>query len=269
MPCELGASILLKARDLFAATLPQDLYRKLVRRKFIWFALDDVDRNVDILYLYHSLEPISMGTQIRRQTLLINMNQTPEQLFDGIQKDAKYKIKRAEREGVSFVALASPSAEDIYELIMAHRDLEIRENRNPLTEAALNSFGENRQFVITKSLGTNDKPISWHGYVAFEQRVRLLLSITLLVDRTSSSEKNFAGRANRFHHWKDIVYFKEQGLKVFDFGGWVGPDGDPKQRSISEFKEGFGGQVADCYDAVIPVTKRGAFAVWLRKVLQR
>lgn len=54
--------------------------------------------------------------------------------------------------------------------------------------------------------------------------------------------RDIVGGANRMIIWEAIVYAKKNGYTLFDLGG-IDPDStDPSQRSLAEFKEGFGGE---------------------------
>ena len=243
----------------------RDAYRGFVQRDFVWYAVDEDTAGADIVYLYHSLAPVAAPYTEVTKTIMIDLTRPADDLFAEVQKDARYKIKRAEREGVTFVALAPPSDADMAEFNVAHADLEARVNRPKIDFAKQKLLAtRQREFVLTKSLDADGKPVSWHLYLSFQGRARLVHTVTILLDKNSTQDKNFAGRANRFHHWKDILYFKERGLTLFDFGGWVAPGEDAKMRSISEFKEGFGGKVVECHNAVIPKTRLGAVVASIR-----
>ena len=56
-------------------------------------------------------------------------------------------------------------------------------------------------------------------------------------------DRNFIGRANKLLTVKDIFYFKSQGLKIFDFGGYAADTNDESLKGINNFKLLFGGKV--------------------------
>jgi hypothetical protein len=81
-----------------------------------------------------------------------------------------------------------------------------------------------------------------------------------------SAARNFSGRANRYLTWSDILRYKEQGLKSFDFGGWH-PGSDPEMLNINDFKRGFGGRVVREYQCEQIVTLKGRLVLWAAKLL--
>jgi hypothetical protein len=72
-------------------------------------------------------------------------------------------------------------------------------------------------------------------------RVRLLLSAT--VDRALEEKKHLVGPLNRALHWFEVHYYRQQGIRLYDFGGLV-LNRKSALYSISQFKRSFGGQIA-------------------------
>ena len=81
------------------------------------------------------------------------------------------------------------------------------------------------------------------------------------------------GRANRYLFWHDIIRYKEQGLKLFDFGGWYPGTTDNMRLEINRFKEGFGGRVVREYNCEQITSVRGwlllTVASWLNHFRRR
>ena len=84
-----------------------------------------------------------------------------------------------------------------------------------------------------------------------------------------SAARNLIGRANRYLIWNDLLRYKDQGLKWFDFGGWYEGTTDPALLRINEFKKGFGGQVMREYVCEQIVTLRGWVALNAARLLKR
>jgi hypothetical protein len=62
--------------------------------------------------------------------------------------------------------------------------------------------------------------------------------------------------------------YKEEGLKIFDFGGWYqGPD--PDMLKINEFKRGFGGQVLHEFECEQTLTLKGKVVLAVAAVLDK
>jgi hypothetical protein len=104
----------------------------------------------------------------------------------------------------------------------------------------------------------------------------ILAAHTYLVDKElgiarlgNSASKRFdenydnylVGRANKLLTYKNIIYYKEKGYKVLDFGGYNTTDESLK--GINDFKLSFGGKVIPCYN----YSSLGYFV--FRKIAQR
>ena len=90
-----------------------------------------------------------------------------------------------------------------------------------------------------------DRILVYHTYIVEEERARLYQSASQFrTDDTISS--NVIGFANRYLHYQDMLWFKEQGKKQYDWGG-AGTNEDVE--SITKFKESFGGTPVTYYNA--------------------
>lgn len=98
----------------------------------------------------------------------------------------------------------------------------------------VNRFKEN--LIITKSI-YKDKEVIYHGYLKNNDRVRLLYSVRNI---DKSVENKIYGFSNRYLHFKDIEFFKNQNIKYYDFGGISKIEGDIKLENINKFKMSFG-----------------------------
>jgi len=82
-----------------------------------------------------------------------------------------------------------------------------------------------------------------HSYITEGDKVRLLHSISEF--RREDMDANFIARCNKRHHWEDLCYFKQNGIKEYDWGGissFENPNG------IDDFKSKFGGRPCTYYN---------------------
>jgi lipid II:glycine glycyltransferase (peptidoglycan interpeptide bridge formation enzyme) len=79
-------------------------------------------------------------------------------------------------------------------------------------------------------------------------RVRLLWSATR--DRSSTEVKKIIGTINRYMHWREILYYKNIGVRIYDFGG-VNLDKKSPTYTITQFKLSFGGDIIEEYDILL------------------
>ena len=77
----------------------------------------------------------------------------------------------------------------------------------------------------------------------------------------------YIGRANRLHHWLDVLRFRDEGFAIYDFGGWYAGTANDELLRINRFKESFGGEVVLQYNCDQALSWKGMLALWLRQVV--
>jgi hypothetical protein len=200
-------------------------------------------------------------------TLIIDLRQSEDALWDGVQKDVRYEIRRAERDGVvvELDQQANPAA--LAALEEAYEGLSRRKSLGTLDKGYLRSLAARNMLSISRARAADGASCSWHVYVVDGQRLRLLHSVSEQRDGHSPAERASIGRANRLHHWQDMMHFRARGFSIYDLGGWyAGSDDEPKLR-INRFKEGFGGTHEVSFNALWGLSVKGRAALGLRRAL--
>ena len=178
--------------------------------------------------------------QSSHYTKLIDLSEEINAIEKGISKTTKYKIRRAIREGVVFqiensvsciVSFYNEFAKSNAQL-SAYKEIFIANNKDHL--------------VVTKAV-QEEETVAMHGYIVDKEvgRVRLLFSATKSRLNNSNAMNANIGRANRFLHFKDMLYFKEKGFSVYDFGGYAKGTTDRTLLGINTFKDTFGGVLVE------------------------
>jgi len=75
-------------------------------------------------------------------------------------------------------------------------------------------------------------------------------------------DRNLIGRANKYLTVTDINYFKEQGFKTFDFGGFAKDTENESLKGINNYKLQFGGELVRC-------TNYYSFNYWILKKISK
>ncbi|HFK3172490.1 TPA: hypothetical protein ACG1HT_000836, partial [Proteus mirabilis] len=101
---------------------------------------------------------------------------------------------------------------------------------NKLSEKRLDKYRNNILLTSTEIMGEWQ---SIHVYLIINEYVELLYSIT-----NHTIDHKIAGMANRFHHWSDLMFLKNNGCEIYDWGGIAFGDMD----GIAKFKLSFGGE---------------------------
>jgi hypothetical protein len=244
---------------------------RFLTRGEVWFDNEPADtaRPVDwILYNLRS-RPVP-GAQSRTfYTLLIDLSQAQEQLRAQLSDDTAYKIRRARDRDKIICECCDPrdpavmsGFEQMYKAFAAIKGL------LPLNRARLERLAAAGVLDISAAKDPQGNVLMYHANYRDERRATQLESPSLYRALPQSAARNFSGRANRYLTWSNILRYKQQGLKFFDFGGWhLGTDAE--MLSINDFKRGFGGQVVREYQCEQIRTLKGWLVLNAARLLEQ
>jgi hypothetical protein len=188
------------------------------------------------LAYYQYLGPRPPLFFVRRSfaTIHIDLARDPEAIQADMQKTVRYKIRRAEGEGLTWSdRIDAGSFAAFYSAFARGKGIE------GVDISRIDSFGA---ALVLTSVAQGDQILTQHAHLVdeAERRARLVYSSSARFDGIDPA---LVGRANRWCHWKDMLSFKERGITVYDFGGYAPETKDPTLEGINDFKMGFGGKV--------------------------
>ncbi len=224
--------------------------RKGMPMHYLWYAKEK-KRCTGFVTYKQSLFPIGKNVE-KFPTLITDLTLNEEEIWKQLAKNCAYEIKRAKREEVSVEMLDSSqiTEEEIKEFceffdqFWKSKGMTQANPEEFYKEAK--SYIDNGCMVFSKAK-IDGKTIVYHTYVMDEEYARLLHSASLY--RISEDRKPaIVGMANRYLHWEDMLYFKEKGLKKYDWGG-AGEGEDVI--GITRFKESFGGEKVYFYNSEV------------------
>jgi hypothetical protein len=73
-------------------------------------------------------------------------------------------------------------------------------------------------------------------------------------------------RANRWLHWRSMLYFSEHGATHYDWGGVFEDESAPERLGINRFKKEFGGEPARRFDCLVARSARGHVRLGLKRL---
>lgn len=229
-------------------------YRKFgFRIRHIWFygsgTVSDAKQQ-DIIYYHAVKEDNAEGIVNKQYSLISDLEQDEEQLWKGIRKNFRYQIRRAEKENIevrTFRGLEIRNEEglfdkfvEIYNTMYKDKHMKTVFNVKLVTEY----MKENR--IIFTIACADGEPLVFHSYLYDNDKTRLFYSASPFREETEQAVK--IGRMNKYLHWRDLLFFKNMGVKEYDWGGifsFTEPNG------IDHFKQGFGGVDIEYYNIVI------------------
>lgn len=160
-----------------------------------------------------------------------------DELFSLMKSNTRNEIKRAIKEGISFeYGDDYDSFVPFYNSFCESKRLH---DRTDLTRLQKYNAGDNR-VVITKAL-YGGQVLTMHATVMnkIEKMAFLLFSCSQRLDK--DVDKKMIGWGNRYLHYKDFEYLKNEGIELYEWSGIV-TDPNDERYSIAQFKLSFGGK---------------------------
>lgn len=218
------------------------------------------DSGVDIVLYRQRPVPVANTQCTPFPSLVTDLSVKEDAITDKFGKDCRYEIRRAEtKDGLRMEFITDP--EGRLDEFRAFYDAFARQKSlGPSDRQWLLAACKARQLALS-SASQNGEALVWHAHVMFGRTAGLLYSASRFRHR-EGNYRALVGRANRWLHWKEMLRFKEMGIRRYDWGGMFEDESVLEHAGVNTFKKGFGGQPERSYDCIVPVTIRGR--IWLR-----
>src|SRR5437667_6104912 len=244
---------------------------RFLTRAEVWFDNEppDTAKPVDWILYHQRSRPIPGAKSRSFYTLLIDLSQSQEQLLAQLSEDTAYKIRRArERDKIICECCDTRDRAVINRFEQMYKAFAAMKRLPTLNRARLQSLAAAGVLDMSVAKDAQGNVLVYHANYRDSCRATQLELPSLYRALSHSAARNFSGRANRYLTWNDILRYKEQGLKSFDFGGWhLGSD--PEMLNINDFKRGFGGKVVREYQCEQILTLKGRFVLYAAKLLSQ
>jgi Acetyltransferase (GNAT) domain len=222
------------------------------------------DCDVDVLAFRQRSSPVAASHCAPSLTLVSELTVGADELFVRFGKTCREKIMRADRRDGLRMELTTDARSplqnfcDFYDAFARQKGL--RPADRGWLEAACVA---NRLALATVWRG--DEPLVRHGYVVGSNTVRMHCSASLF--RAQDKEyRALTARANRWLHWRSMMYFKERGATLYDWGGLFEDESTAERVGINNFKRDFGGRPARRFDCLVARSARGHLRVGMRRL---
>ncbi|MBD2678364.1 MULTISPECIES: hypothetical protein [Nostoc] len=248
----------------------------IVTKKFIfsvgevWFDENPEElSNVDVVHYRQLLHPIKGGQSDEFYTRLIDLTKSHDELWECISSNDRYKIRRAEqKDHIIYEYWEKIDSDTLNDFSDFYDSFASQKGLTKINRAQLQNRADAGVIDISRVKLKDGESLVWHVYYRTKNRVRLLHSASLKKN-DDTSYQSILGRANRYHHWQDIVRFKNLGISTYDFGGWYIGNTDREKLGINQFKEKFGGEVVKNFNCVYGITLKGKLYLHLLNVYMR
>lgn len=195
-------------------------------------------------------------------TLLSDLTETEDALLGRMNKNYRYEIRRAAKEGASaeFFDAGALRAEpavlsELEQTYMNFCDsLGNEALKKDYSRKKVDSYVENDCILVSR--GSLGNALVYHLYVTDGETAVLCYSASDF--RSAEVDRNAAGRLNKFLHWEDMQRLRAQGVHVYD---WGNVSSLTNYNGIDIFKAGFGGEPATLYNMFVGGSHIGRLAV--------
>jgi hypothetical protein len=218
------------------------------RKRFLFHIAESWNGiNKSIFKLFHLCMYRNINTNEKAPFLLIKSIETTIEndltldenlIFSKFKKQFRNAIQQAKRSNIEcYFSNDKISFQSFYNSFAAEKKL------TPISMTLLDRIGDNLYISFAVSQG---KIYAAHCYmVDFDAEYVLLFrsASRRIIDK--EIEPNSIGKANKFLHYKDMLYFKSLGIKTYGFGGYSYNKTLDLKYGINKFKSNFGGQIVN------------------------
>ena len=247
---------------------------RFLTRGEVWFDNEPEDTGAVDWIIYHQRSRPVEGARVRYfYTYAIDLTQSGEQLLANLNRDTAYKIRRArERDGI-LCERYDPRAQGVMNAFeQMYNQFAALKGLTRLNRARMESMAAAGVLDLSAAKDPQGNVLVYHANYRDRHRATGIELPSLYRAQLESTARNLVGRANRYLTWTDILRYREEDLKCFDFGGWYHGT-DPGMLRINDFKRGFGGKVLREYQCEEMRTLKGwvviqtaALLDWARRV---
>lgn len=241
------------------------LDRQLYRTAVVFFDERPDLRGIDIVRYFHRRERIGKNVA-DSPTLILDLTKSTDALLAEMRKDTRYEIRRAgDKDSITYETRNARDGGTLVRFFEAYDRFAALKSLGPVDRQTLSAYAKDGVLDLSTVSAPDGTILVWHAYVCSASRARLLHSASVMRETEDKEARALLGRANRFHHWKDILRFKEAGHREYDLGGYAKDAPSEEMRQVNRFKESFGGAVTDEYNSVVWRTLKGRLVLKLER----
>lgn len=198
-------------------------------------------------------------------TIILDLAKSQNDLMGACNETTRYEIKHADSDG-NLAFICDNNNIELENFALFYNEFAKAKSLLPININKLKAYSITGNLLLTKSVSKNNNvTLVYHVYYCSKDRVRLLNSASLYRETADKQKRKQIGMANRWLHWQDILYFKQQGINTYDFGGWYNGTRDKEKTYINQFKEGFGGKIIKGYNYQQGLTIKGKLYLLIKK----
>jgi hypothetical protein len=226
----------------------------------VWFDEEPpVDAGIDILVHRHCPSPIPRVRTVTLQTLRTDLARPVNEIVAAFDATCRNEIRRADSRDELCCEVIPEPVDRLDEFITFYDKFARQKGICSTDRYWLGRAAAAHQLVLSQS-SRDSEQLVWHAYLCVGDIAILMFSASWFRGK-DSAYRSLVGRANRWLHWQDMLYFKRAGVRYYDWGGMFHDESTADRAGINQFKRMFGGRGVQSYECTVPVNARGR--IWL------
>jgi len=218
---------------------------------------------VDIIRYNQSSMPVADTTCTSFTTIAVDLSRSPDELRSKMKSHTRYKIRRAAEKDELFYEFSSDGNSDAVIRFADHFDrCAALKHLASASRQRLWILARNHALDVSFVCDKFGDILAASSYIVTPTRVRGLYAGASYRATTDQSRRTLIGRANRYLYWRDMLRFKEAGVRLFDFGGYYTGSGDEEKLRVNGFKAEFVGEILHEFNCQKAITLKGKIALW-------
>lgn len=173
-------------------------------------------------------------------TLELDLLQEKEKIFSNFSKANRQQVRKAEEDGITI-----DTNDDIDTFVEFFNDFASKKGTYATSRK---SIIEKKDYLVISFARYKTDIIAAQSYLVDNDRKIVRHYQTANKRFDDNVNKNFVGQANKYLLVNNLLRFKDNGYKIFDFGGFVPNTKDESLMGINNYKLKFGGEIKECKD---------------------
>ena len=239
--------------------------KHFITRGEVWFDGGQSADGADVVEYYHVPQPSHNCRCEDFYTIVFDLTKDEDSIFNEIRPEGRRQIRRAmESAELEYCSWFPAAPEPLEQFFVAYGRLAAEKRLSALDRALVQIYAEQSLLDLSCVRKVDGTPISWHANFRSSEQMRVIHSVTFF--RGHTGDRNYIGRAHRWHMWRDMQRAKSASIPVFDLGGWYQGTEDAELLRVNAFKESFGGTVVRRFICERGTTLKGKLYLALRNV---
>lgn len=197
----------------------------------------------------------------------IDLSQPVEKIFAGFSRAFRQDIRNSIRDDYFLVERRTkPDEKELEAFCEYFNEFSRQKSIHTISRGNLEYFIEADSFLYTKVLDKKTgQPLCFLTYILHKNRASGQFGCSHFRLMQESAERNKIGKANKYLHYQNMLYFKEKGYSFYDFGGYHADENGDPLTGIDRFKKYFGGVPFTEYAFFYPRTLAGKLVLSFKK----